>query len=76
VENFKLELEIPYMWMAIEVNNVLQPFLSFASTFESHRTHNMLDLIIDPCTRTYNVLPILWAWIKIRLFSLNMTRRS
>jgi hypothetical protein len=43
----KFELEIPYMWMAIEAMNVLQPFLSFACTFESHRTHNMLDLILD-----------------------------
>jgi hypothetical protein len=36
---FKLELEITYMWMALEAINVLQHFLSFASTFESHRTH-------------------------------------
>ncbi len=48
---FKLELEIPYMWMATKAINVLQPFLSFASTFESHRTHNMLDLILDPMYR-------------------------
>ncbi len=27
-EKFKLELEIPYMWMAPEAINVLQPFLS------------------------------------------------
>lgn len=45
---FKFELEIPYMWMAIQAMNALQPFLSFASTFESHRTHNMLDFILDP----------------------------
>ncbi len=31
---FKLELEIPYMWTAIEAINVLQPFLSFASTLK------------------------------------------
>jgi hypothetical protein len=42
---FDSKLKIFYAWMVIEAMNVLQPFLSFASTFEGDGTHNMLVFV-------------------------------
>jgi hypothetical protein len=65
---FKFKLEIPYMWMAAEAMNVLQPFLSFASIFESHRTHNMLDLILDPMYKNLQYITIFVGMDKNKIF--------
>jgi len=44
---FDSKLKIFYAWVVTEAMNVLQPFLSFASTFEGDKTHNMLVSMLD-----------------------------
>jgi hypothetical protein len=45
---FEVELEILYGRMALEVINVLEPFLTFVVTFNVAGTHNMCVFQLDP----------------------------
>jgi len=45
---FEVELEILYGKMALEVINVLEPFLAFVMTFSVVATHNMCVFQLDP----------------------------
>jgi hypothetical protein len=53
---FEYELEILYRRMASEVATVLQPFLSFARTFDAGKAHNMLALMLDPRFKDLEVI--------------------
>jgi hypothetical protein len=45
---FEVKLEILYSKMALEVINVLEPFLAFVVTFNVVATHNMCVVQLDP----------------------------
>jgi hypothetical protein len=45
---FEVELKNLYGKMALEVINVLEPFLAFVVTFNVVATHNMCGLQLDP----------------------------
>ncbi len=47
-EKFEAELEILYGKMALEVINVLEPFLAVVVTFNADATNNMCVLQLDP----------------------------
>jgi hypothetical protein len=45
---FEVELEILYGKMALEMINVLEPFLAFVVIFNVVATHNMCVFQLDP----------------------------
>ncbi len=47
-EKFEAKLEILYGKMALEMINVLEPFLAFVVTSNANATNNMCVLQLDP----------------------------
>lgn len=42
--------------MMAKVLVVLAPFLSFASTYNASKVHNMLILMLEPCFKSFNLV--------------------
>jgi hypothetical protein len=62
---FDTKLEILYSRMVLEVNNVLEPFLAFVTTFNVVFEHNMCALQLNPRFKGLQCIMEYVGWDKV-----------
>jgi len=63
--DFESKLEALWVCMMVEVQATLAPFLTFASTYNVNKVHNMLALMLDPHFKSLDVVKTVFGWEKM-----------
>jgi hypothetical protein len=51
--------------MMVELHVVLAPFVAFTFSYNANKAHNMLALMLDPCSKSFDVVKASVGWANV-----------